>query len=115
ITVLVSDAMGKGTEGRILLDVKPEGSTNPVTNADHVVTRVGESVTVSPLANDTSSGREQLRLARVEDTPGAEIDRDYANRKFSFKAQAAGTYYVQYLATAGPKPAKGIVRVDVLD
>ncbi|MFS2243127.1 Ig-like domain-containing protein [Microbacterium sp. OR16] len=115
ITVLVSDAMGKGTEGKILLDVKPEGSTNPVTNADHVVTRVGESVTVSPLANDTSAGREQLRLARVEDTPGAEIDRDYANRKFSFKAQAAGTYYVQYLATAGPKPAKGIVRVDVLD
>jgi len=115
VEIAVSDAMGKVSNGKILLDVKPEGSTNPLTNADHVVTRAGESVTVSPLANDTSSGREQLRLARVEDTPGAEIDRDYANRKFTFKATTPDTYYVQYLATAGPKPAKGIVRVDVLD
>lgn len=115
VKVVVSDALGKITDGKIVLDVKPEGSTNPLTNADHVVTRANESVTVSPLANDTSSGREQLRLARVEDTDGAEIDRDYANRKFSFKAKTPGTYYVQYLATAGPKPAKGIVRVDVLD
>ncbi|QMU97071.1 tandem-95 repeat protein [Microbacterium esteraromaticum] len=115
VDVLVSDSMGKVADGKLILDVKPEGSTNPLTNADHVVTRAGEAVTVSPLANDTSAGREQLRLARVEDTAGAELDRDYANRKFSFKAASPGTYYVQYLATAGPKPAKGIVRVDVLD
>ena len=115
IEISISDAMGKVATGKVVLDVKPEGSTNPLTNADHVVTRAGESVTVSPLANDTSSGREQLRLARVEDTPGVELDRDYPNRKFAFKAKTPGTYYVQYLATAGPKPAKGIVRVDVLD
>ncbi|WP_336644992.1 Ig-like domain-containing protein [Microbacterium sp. USHLN186] len=115
VQVVVSDALGKVAEGRIQLDVRPEGSTNPVTNADHVVTRAGETVTISPLANDTSAGREQLRLARVEDTPGATIDRDYPNRTFTFNAARPDTYYVQYLATAGPKPAKGIVRVDVLD
>src|SRR5690606_2226420 len=115
ITVHVSDALGKVSEAKLVLDVKPEGSTSPVTNADHVVTRVGETVTVAPLTNDTSSGREQLRLARVEETPGAALVPDYPNRQFTFRSDAAGTYYVQYLATAGPKPAKGIVRVDVLD
>ncbi|WP_256971690.1 Ig-like domain-containing protein [Microbacterium esteraromaticum] len=115
VKVHVADALGKVSEGTILLDVKPEGSTNPLTNADHVVTRVGETVTVAPLTNDTSAGRERLRLARVEDTPGTTIVKDYPNRQFTFRAETKGTYYVQYLATAGPKQAKGIVRVDVLD
>ncbi|MFD5213715.1 Ig-like domain-containing protein [Microbacterium sp. NPDC058345] len=114
IEVVVADALGEISTGTILLDVKPAGTTNPLTNADHVVTRIDETVTVAPLTNDTSSGREQLRLARVEETPGATIVPDYPNEQFTFKAGAAGTYYVQYLATAGPKPAKGIVRVDVL-
>ena len=115
IKIVVSDSLGELSNGTILLDVKPEGSTNPLTNADHVVTRVGETATVAPLSNDTSASSEQLRLARVEETPGATLVPDYPNKQFTFKADAAGTYYVQYLATAGPKPAKGIVRVDVLD
>jgi len=115
IEVVVADALGEIATGTILLDVKPAGTTAPLTNADHVVTRVGETVSIAPTVNDTSSGREQLRLARVEDTPGATIVRDYPNKQFTFKAESAGTYYVQYLVTAGPKPAKGLVRVDVLD
>ncbi|WP_309127376.1 Ig-like domain-containing protein, partial [Microbacterium sp.] len=115
VEVTVADALGEVSNGTILLDVKPAGTTNPLTNADHVVTRVGETVSVSPLSNDTSSGQEQLRLARVEETPGATIVPDYPNKQFTFKSGTAGTYYVQYLATAGPKPAKGLVRVDVLD
>jgi hypothetical protein len=70
---------------------------------------------VSPLANDTSSGAEPLRLGRVGDAPGAAVAPDFTNQQFSFTAQAPGTYYVQYLATAGPKNAEGLVRVDVLD
>ena len=115
VEIVVADAMGETASGTILLDVKPAGTTNPLTNADHVVTRVGETVSVAPLTNDTSSGQERLRLARVEETEGATIVADYPNDQFTFKAAASGTYYVQYLATAGPKPAKGLVRVDVLD
>lgn len=115
VEIVVADAMGETASGTILLDVKPAGTTKPLTNADHVVTRVGETVSVAPLTNDTSSGQERLRLARVEETEGATIVADYPNDQFTFKAAASGTYYVQYLATAGPKPAKGLVRVDVLD
>ena len=115
VKVYISDALGKVSEGTINLDVKPEGSTDPLTNADHIVTRAGETATISPLANDTSAGRERLRLARVEDNPALRIDQDTANRQIRVSAEKPGTYYLQYLATAGPKSAKGIVRVDVLD
>ncbi|MFV0408046.1 MAG: Ig-like domain-containing protein [Propioniciclava sp.] len=115
IKVKVSDAQGAVADGTILLDVKPLGSTAPVTNADHVVARVGETVTVAPLTNDTSASSEPLRLARVQEVPGATIVTDTANKQFTFKAPKPGTYYVQYLVTAGPKPAEGLVRVDILD
>ncbi|WP_417554846.1 Ig-like domain-containing protein [Microbacterium sp.] len=115
IEVAVSDSLGEVTTGKIPLDVKPAGTTVPVTNAEHVVTRVGETATVSPLANDTSTGRDELRLSRVEPLDGTTVTPDYSKKQFSFSAPAAGVYYVQYLASAGQTDAKGIVRVDVLD
>lgn len=115
VQITVSDGLGETATGMIRLDVQQPGTTVPKTNADHVVTRPGESVTVSPLANDASSGREQLRLASVEDVDGASISTDHANKQFTFTAQNVGVYYVQYLVAAGPNAVPGLVRVDVLD
>ena len=113
VSVTIADGFGETYVGTIALDVRPAGSTDPKTNADHVITRVGEQVSVAPLTNDTSSGRELLRLGRVDPVPGATVTPDYTNKTFTFSAEAPGTYYVQYLATAGPKNAQGLVRVDV--
>jgi hypothetical protein len=115
VQVTVSDGFGETSTASISLDVRPQGSTQPKTNADHVVTRVGEQVTVAPLANDTSSGREPLRLGRVNEVAGATVLPDFPNKTFSFSSDAPGTYYVLYLATAGPENGEGIVRVDVLE
>ncbi|GAA1852638.1 Ig-like domain-containing protein [Microbacterium koreense] len=115
IQVTVADGFGENTTATVVLDVRPQGSTKPKTNADHVVTHVGEPITVAPLANDTSSGREQLRLGRVDDVPGATIEPDFANKTFTFTAPVAGVYYVQYLATAGPENGEGLVRIDVIE
>lgn len=115
VQVTVADGYGETATATVMLDVRPEGSTKPKTNADHVVTRVGEQVTVAPLANDTSSGRELLRLGRVNEVPGATVLPDAPNKTFSFMADAPGTYYVLYLATAGPESGEGIVRIDVLE
>lgn len=114
IAITVSDTQ-KSTAGTLRLDVRPVGSTSPVTNADHVVTRAGEPVTVSPLVNDLSTGREPLRLTRVDETPGAAVVPDFSDSTFTFTSNAVGTYYVQYLASAGAKNALGVVRVDVLE
>lgn len=113
VPVVVSDGSEDGA-GIVRYDVRPPGTTLPVTNADHVVTRVGQPVTVSPLANDTSSGRELLRLTRVEEVDGATVLPEFADDTFSFVSDAVGTYYVDYLASAGPNSVPGLVRVDVL-
>jgi hypothetical protein len=115
VQVTVADGLGELTTTTITLDVRPQGTTKPKTNADHVVTRVGEQITVAPLANDTSSGREPLRLGRVDEVPGATVLPDFANKTFTFTAPAAGVYYVQYLATAGPENGEGLVRIDVTE
>ena len=112
VPIIVSDG-DKFTEGILRLEVRPVGSTVPVTNADHVVARVGQQVTVAPLANDTASGSEALRLTRVDEVPGAIITPDFANKTFSFTSDVQGTYYVQYLVAAGPNAVPGLVRIDV--
>ncbi|MGF2949122.1 Ig-like domain-containing protein [Microbacterium alcoholitolerans] len=115
VELVVADSLGEVATSSIYITVKPQGSMDPRTNADHVITRVNEPVTVSPLANDSSAGREQLRLTNVDAVEGAEMTPDYPNKQFSFRSASPGVYYVQYLASAGAKSAIGIVRVDVLD
>lgn len=115
IQVTVADGQQKAATSTIILDVRPPGSTDPKTNADHVVTQIGEQVTVAPLANDTSTSREPLRLARVLEVPGTRILPDFDNKTFTFSADKTGVYYVQYLVTAGAKGGKGLVRIDVVD
>jgi hypothetical protein len=115
VQVVIADARGEVYTGTISLDVRPQGSTQPKTNADHVVTRVGEQVSIAPLTNDTSSGRERLRLGRVDEVQGATVLPDFTNDTFTFESDTPNTYYVQYLATAGAANGEGLVRVDVLD
>ncbi|KRA25038.1 hypothetical protein ASD65_11835 [Microbacterium sp. Root61] len=114
VTIIVSDGTDV-TEGTVRFDVRPVGSTLPITNADHVVVRAGQTATVAPLANDTSSGREQLRLARVDEVADAIVVLDTANKTFSFVSNKPGTYYIQYLVSTGPNGVPGLVRVDVLE
>lgn len=113
VPIIVSDGTDV-TEGIVRFDIRPVGSTVPVTNADHVVVRVGQTATVAPLTNDTSSSREPLRLTRVDEVSGAEIVADFANKTFTFRTAAPGVYYVQYLVAAGANAVPGLVRIDVL-
>ncbi|WP_203581043.1 Ig-like domain-containing protein [Microbacterium hibisci] len=113
VEITVSDG-SDATVGIVRFDVRPVGSIDPVTNADYVAVRVGQTATVSPLANDVGAGREPLRLARVDPVTGADIVPDYGNKTFTFKSATPGTYYVQYLVAAGAAGIPGIVRVDVI-
>ncbi|KZE89526.1 Ig-like domain-containing protein [Microbacterium sp. TNHR37B] len=113
VPIIMSD--GQDTQpGVAVFDIRPLGTTQPVTNADHVVTREGRPVTVTPLTNDTSSGSEQLRLTRVEEVEDAKITTNLPEKTFTFTSAKVGTHYVQYLVSAGPNSVPGIVRVDVL-
>jgi hypothetical protein len=113
VEISVSDGTDV-TVGTIRFDVRPVGSIDPVTNADYIAVRTGQTATVSPLVNDVGAGREPLRLARVDPVSGADIVPDYANKTFTFRSATPGTYYVQYMVAAGAAGVPGIVRVDVI-
>ncbi|MGM7667905.1 Ig-like domain-containing protein [Microbacterium sp. A93] len=115
IQVTVADSRDETASGVIRLDVRPAGSTSPKTNADHVVTAVGQQVTVAPLTNDTSSGSEPLRLTRVEQEGGSDamITPDFANGTFTFSIDRLGVHYIKYLVAAGPNAVPGLARIDV--
>jgi hypothetical protein len=113
VTVVVSDGV-TDTEGTVAFEVRESGTLLPVTNADHVVTRAGVQVTISPLTNDYSPSGAPLRLAKVNEVPGGTIAPDYTTGTFDFTAAAPGDYYAQYLVTDGPKTAPGIVRITVV-
>ena len=113
VDITVSDGSDV-TVGTVRFDVRPVGSIDPVTNADYIAVRTGQTATVSPLANDVGAGREPLRLARVDPVNGADIVPDYSSKTFSFRSATPGTYYVQYMVAAGAAGIPGIVRVDVI-
>ena len=113
VALVVSDGR-ESTEGVLRVDVRPADSLNPVANADRVTAVAGVPVTVAPLDNDLSPTGQPLRLAKHDTVPGATIVPDFAGGTFDFVAEQAGTYYVQYLVTDGPRSAVGIVRIDVL-
>ncbi|WP_104082174.1 Ig-like domain-containing protein [Cryobacterium sp. Y11] len=114
VALVVSDGVDPA-EGSVRVDVRASGSTTPVTNPDHVSTTVGQTVTVSPLLNDASPGGVPLRLAKIDEVPGATIVPDFATGTFTFSAAEPRTYYLQYLATDGPNTVLGLVRIDVTD
>ncbi len=113
VEVIVSDGI-EDASGTVRVDVWPSETLPPQTNSDHVVTSVGRPVLVSPLGNDISRSGQPLRLAKIEEVLGVSMVPDYLKHTFTFSSDAAGTYYIQYLATDGATTAPGLVRVDVL-
>ena len=115
LTVVVSD--GRQTaSGTVTVDVRAADAQEPVANADHVRVVAGSQAVVSPLDNDSSPSGEALSLAAIDQTPeGTSATLDRRAGTFTFSAEAAGTYYLDYDVAAGAAVAKGIVRVDVVE
>ena len=115
LTVVVSD--GRQTaSGTVTVDVRAADAQAPVANADHVRVVAGSQAVVSPLDNDSSPSGEALSLAAIDQTPeGTSATLDRRAGTFTFSAEAAGTYYLDYDVAAGAAVAKGIVRVDVVE
>lgn len=114
VTLFVSDGTTP-TQGVLHVDVRAPGTLEPVTNPDHVTTLAGQPVTVAPLGNDLSPSGEPLLLGEVTEVTGATVVPDYTAGTFTFTAAQPRSYYVQYLASTGPKSSPGLVRVDVLE
>lgn len=113
VTLTVSDGI-ETAQDVLHVDVRAKGSLNPIANADRAVATAGIPITVFPLRNDISISGEPLKLSQTDTPPGARVKPSYETDSFEFSADKPDTYYVQYFATAGPRSALGIVRIDVV-
>lgn len=109
ITVVVSDGESE-TTGTVLVQTV-DSAVPPMAFGDFVTTQVGEQITINPLLNDVG---DDLVLARIDQAPPntsvALISRD----SFTFTATVAGTYYLSYVVSNGPR-SFGLIRIDVHD
>jgi len=116
VTFTVSDGPQHRT-GKLTVTVGKPGSLAPIAAPDFVTATLGEPVTVSPLANDTSRSGAQLQLvgADAAGTP-LQVSQHLDEGTLTITGTQTGPYYVTYQVAAGSgAPAKGIIRVDVVD
>lgn len=112
VRVTVSDGR-EAADGVVWLDVRPQGSVVPVIDPVQAVTYVDEPVVVRPLDSVRSSSREPVRLAGVDELPGATVTTDLDAGTFTFSAPGPGTYYVRFVVAVSPQEAEGLARIDV--
>lgn len=111
--ISVSDGREVG-EDELRINVREQGNAAPVANGDFYVARVGETLTVSPLANDVDPNNDRLRLVSLSTPPaGSSVNPSIETGTFDFVASRVGTYYLTYTVTDGPETSTGIVRIDV--
>ncbi|MCW2700453.1 MAG: tandem-95 repeat protein [Blastococcus sp.] len=113
VTLDVTDSRLSGS-GELAVEVRPPGQLPPTARGDHVTAFVGETVTVSPLINDSDPNQDPLRLSAVDAPVGVQIVPDYVAGTFTLTAATIGTYYLIYTVVDGPNSAQALVRADVL-
>lgn len=115
IVLRVSDGTEVGEDVLTVL-VQAPGNVSPVANADFVVARTGETLTIEPLANDSDPNGDNLSLVAVSVAPtGTVITPDLELSTVNFTANAPGSYQFTYTVTDGPATSMGMIRVDVVD
>jgi hypothetical protein len=114
VSLTVSDGRLSST-GTLDVTVVPAGSLGPLGTPDFAQVFRGQTVALSPLANDVSTNGQPLTLLGVDKVPaGTTVVPDLQAGTVTFSAPTAGTYYFQYSLTAGSASSIGLVRVDVL-
>ncbi|WP_051259354.1 Ig-like domain-containing protein [Schaalia suimastitidis] len=115
IGLSVSDGRDVG-EGRIDVTVKGDTNAAPVTNTDHLVVKVGQTATISPMDNDTDPNGDPLRLVQVDPVDeGLSVSMDGALGTIDVTGHQVGSYYLSYAITDGPATTRGFIRVDVFE
>ncbi|MEO6828109.1 MAG: Ig-like domain-containing protein, partial [Microbacteriaceae bacterium] len=114
VTFTVSDGRLTST-GTLEVKVVPAGSLGPIGTPDYAEAFRGQTVAISPLANDVSNNGQPLTLLGIDKLPaGANVSADLQSGTVTFSAPTVGSYYFQYSLAAGAASSIGLVRVDVL-
>ncbi|KQV07663.1 Ig-like domain-containing protein [Leifsonia sp. Root112D2] len=114
VTFTVSDGRTSST-GKLLVEVKPADSLDPVAVPDFATALTAEAVAIHPLENDLSPAGSPLSLvgAKLSEGKAATVTSDQGTSTITFSASAPGAYYLTYKLIAGSHSSEGVVRVDV--
>ncbi len=112
VAITVSDGIAE-TEGTVWVEVLDDQQP-PVARVDHATTTVGQPVVIEPLLNDTDPNGDELRLARVDEAPPAQLTMDFDVGTVTLTSDVERVYYLTYLVTDGPSSTLGLIRVDVV-
>jgi hypothetical protein len=113
VAVQVSDGQ-KTTNGTLIVDIKAPGQAAPIGTPDFATTFVNQPVKISPLSNDLSPSGVPLTLGQVKPIgagPTPTIDPN--NNTVSIVSSSPGSFYYDYLVSAGSETSHGLIRVDV--
>jgi hypothetical protein len=114
VQLAVTDGIDQGS-GEMFFDVRPAGNQPPRTVTDHGMGRVGASITVDPLANDSDANGDQLRLVNVSKTTAALVEFDATSGTVTVTSDKPQVLYLDYTVTDGPATAQGLIRIDAVD
>ncbi|HIT75209.1 MAG TPA: hypothetical protein IAA98_06470, partial [Candidatus Avipropionibacterium avicola] len=109
VTITVSDGHTESTGVVIVQTV--DKAVPPMAFGDFVSTEVGKETTINPLQNDVG---DDLVLARIDQAPPGTQAALVSQDSFTFTASRAGTYYLSYVVSNGPR-SFGQIRIDVHD
>ena len=114
VSVQVSDGQ-KTTDGKFIVDVKAPGKAFPIATPDFATAFANQAATISPLSNDLSPSGVALALGQVKPIgagPAPTVDPNTA--VVSVVSPNPGTYYYDYLVSAGSETSHGLIRLDVV-
>lgn len=114
VQVQLSDGISVATE-TLEVTVKPIGSLiPPVTSTDFVSASIGETVMVSPLANDSDPNEDQLSLRPLwTTTENSGYSTRIVGDDVEIEAIEAGVYELKYEANDGSESTEGSIRLEI--
>ncbi|MDR2895263.1 MAG: fibronectin type III domain-containing protein [Propionibacteriaceae bacterium] len=117
IPVTISDGLAY-TEGTVDITVLAGGSHPPLAVSDLLTGPINQDLLIEPLANDSDTDGDSLRLAGVSQTSGPSCQTVVASAEdgtVTLNCSQAGTVYLLYTISDGPNSADGLIRVEIID
>ena len=114
LSVTLSDGHAESV-GELQVSVQESGNVPPIARADFYVARVGEPVTIDPVANDTDPNGDSLSLVAAGAAPaGTSVTADLSRGTLMFTGSVSGSFQFTYTVSDGPSTTMGVIRVDVV-
>lgn len=111
----ISDGTNQ-TQGTLVIDVKPDGSTKPTPGPVHAAAVVNEAVIVDPLRSVLSGSPEPAKITSVQPLAAggtATASLNPVDSSVTLAGTTPGTSYFAYTVVAGAASATGVIRFDV--